>query len=171
MDKAPRSVNTRCQEGEPTPGGAITRHSTPESLAAVQAALALLAEAFPKTFFVYEQRRRPLKIGIHLDILAVMDGAITPKELVNALRYYVGNEGYLRACREGAARIDLSGKPAGEISAQDAAHAVSQLTVRRLRQAARKKLAQPESAKPESNPQRLGLAALKALGRARAQPT
>jgi hypothetical protein len=35
-----------------------------------RAAIALLAETFPKCFAVFEQRRRPLKVGIHNDILA-----------------------------------------------------------------------------------------------------
>jgi sRNA-binding protein len=160
---------------EPTSGGAITRHSTPESLAAVQAAIALLAEAFPKTFFMYERRRRPLKIGIHLDILAVMDGAITPEELSNALRIYVHNNYYLDVCRRGAVRIDLNGEPAGEISAQDAACAAGRLTARQLRQATQKKFSEPapakpesvkpESVKPDSESKRFSLAELKTLGR------
>jgi ProP effector len=147
---------------EPTPGGAITRHSTPESLAAIQAAIALLVEAFPKAFFMYERRRRPLKIGIHLDILAVMDGAITPEELSNALRVYVHNNYYLNVCRRGAVRIDLNGEPAGEISAQDAARAAGRLTARRLRQATQKKFSEPAPVKPE--PVKPGPTKLKRLG-------
>jgi hypothetical protein len=30
--------------------------------------IAALAARFPRAFFVYERRRRPLKIGIHLDL-------------------------------------------------------------------------------------------------------
>src|SRR5262249_3720722 len=92
---------------------------TSERSATVQAAIALLVEAFPKTFFMYERRRLPLKLGIHLDILAVMAGVITPEELSAALRYYVSNDGYLRACRQGAVRIDLNGQSAGEVLAAD----------------------------------------------------
>jgi sRNA-binding protein len=40
----------------------------------IAAVIALLAETFPRCFSVYEGRRRPLKIGIHRDILAVVDG-------------------------------------------------------------------------------------------------
>jgi sRNA-binding protein len=43
----------------------------------VAAVIALLAELFPECFSVYEGRRRPLKIGIHRDILAAVDGALT----------------------------------------------------------------------------------------------
>jgi ProP effector len=144
---------------------------TPESLAAVQAAVALLAEAFPQCFAVYEKRRRPLKIGVHHDILVKLDGAITADELTHALRFYTRNDGYLRACRQGVARIGLDGEPAGAVSPEHAARAATQLATRRLRQKA-KPLAKPEPVKPEpmaGHPKRLGLAALKALGRARKQ--
>ena len=30
--------------------------------------ISALAARFPKTFFVYERRRKPLKIDIHLDL-------------------------------------------------------------------------------------------------------
>src|SRR5262245_55547696 len=55
---------------------------------AVTAAIALLAETFPKCFSVYERRRRPLRIGIHRDIKAALGGAITPAELHKALGMY-----------------------------------------------------------------------------------
>jgi len=54
---------------------------------AVTAAIALLAETFPQCFSVYEGRR-PLKLKIHLDIQAALDGAITPAELHKALGAY-----------------------------------------------------------------------------------
>jgi sRNA-binding protein len=65
----------------------------------------LLVERFPKCFFIYERRRRPLKIGVHKDILAVLD--IAPAELSLALRSYCKNEGYLLNSLKGASRIDL----------------------------------------------------------------
>jgi ProQ/FINO family len=40
---------------------------------AATAAIVRLAELYPKCFSVYEGRRRPLKIGIHKDILAAAD--------------------------------------------------------------------------------------------------
>jgi len=140
---------------------------TPERLAAIAAAIALLAETFPKAFFIYERRRRPLKLGIHLDILAVMDGVITAEELSDALRFYVSNDSYLRTCREGAVRIDLNGEPVGKVSAEDAANSTAVLASRRLRQAAQKKaqVAEPVQSAPVQG--RLGLAELKAAARAR----
>src|SRR5262245_24827903 len=51
----------------------------------IAAVLALLAETWPKCFFLLEKRRKPLRTGIRDDILAVLDGAITPAELSAAL--------------------------------------------------------------------------------------
>jgi integrase len=62
----------------------------------IRAAIALLAETFPKCFAVWEQRRQPLKVGVHKDVLARLDGAMTPVELANALRAYVANPVYRR---------------------------------------------------------------------------
>jgi len=56
--------------------------------AEIAAVIALLAEWFPKTFFVYERRRKPLKLRIDMDLQTVLDGAITPSELHRALRVY-----------------------------------------------------------------------------------
>jgi sRNA-binding protein len=94
----------------------------------VSAALALLAERWPKAFAVYEGRRRPLKVGIHNDIAAALGCAITPAELTYTLSCYVNNEKYLRACsRAGAARIDLVGALAGHVTPEQASHAQTKL--------------------------------------------
>ena len=68
----------------------------------VAAVIALLAETFPRCFTVYEGRRRPLKLGIHRDILAAFAEALTPAELNAALRAYCGNRVYLERSHEGA---------------------------------------------------------------------
>jgi ProP effector len=80
------------------------------------AALALLAETWPACFSIYEKRRRPLKIGIHNDILATLDGAVTPAGLSRALRIYTGNKVYRSRLRIGAVRVGLDGEPAGEVA-------------------------------------------------------
>jgi sRNA-binding protein len=43
----------------------------------VNATITMLAERFPKTFFVYQVRRKPLKIGIHNDLQVELNGAVT----------------------------------------------------------------------------------------------
>jgi sRNA-binding protein len=88
----------------------------------VSAVLDLLAERWPKAFSVYEARRRPLKVGIHLDILQELDGAITPIELGRALACYCGNRRYRNRLIEGAQRIDLQGQSAGAVESTFAVH-------------------------------------------------
>ena len=51
----------------------------------VAAVLQLLQEQWPKCFAVLETRRRPLKVGIHNEILEALSGAVTQAELANAL--------------------------------------------------------------------------------------
>ena len=124
-----------------------------------EAAIVLLAELFPQAFAVFEQRRQPLKLGIHNDIIARIDGAITPRELGIALRFYCHNTGYLRAVARGAARVDLEGNPAGSTTAEQSAQAAAELKVRAERAARRQR---PATAK------RLALADLRHAGQLRA---
>src|SRR6266536_2690817 len=93
----------------------------------VRLTIAMLAERFPAAFSVWERRRRPLKSGVHLDILARLDGEIEPDVLSIAMRVYTANEGYLKSCTAGAARIDLDGNPAGEVTPEQAAGCLSRL--------------------------------------------
>jgi ProP effector len=131
----------------------------------VAAVLGLLAEKWPACFQIFEQRRRPLKIGIHLDIAAALDGMVTPAEISITLRYYVNNPHYLDHLVVGADRIDLNGNAAGTVTAAEAEHAARIVARRRQKKMA----AKPAAAKP---PQRLGLAHLKraALERKAAAP-
>jgi ProP effector len=92
---------------------AIARRPTRRAL------IAILAAQFPKCFFVFEQRRRPLKVGIHSDILA-MPGAPPAPALEHALRYYVNNISYLASLSVGAPRLDLNGNVAGVVDAEPA---------------------------------------------------
>jgi sRNA-binding protein len=87
------------------------------------AAIERLAALYPQAFFVYERRRRPLKIGIHHNIIAA--GVMEPDELTLALDAYTQNIGYLCNLREGVERIDLSGNPVDVVTAKHAAGAAS----------------------------------------------
>jgi ProP effector len=100
-----------------------------ERAARIFAVIELLAERWLAAFVVFEQRRRPLKLGIHNDILAVLDGAIFKKDLKLALGYYTSNSAYLVASQEGAVRVDLDGATAGVVSAEDAKRAAERLAV------------------------------------------
>jgi len=82
---------------------------------AVESTINLLCERFPRAFARFEQRRQPLKVGIHRDVLAA--GLELPeKDLKIALRIYVSNRVYRDRLRVGATRIDLNGEPAGVVT-------------------------------------------------------
>jgi sRNA-binding protein len=85
--------------------------------------LALASARWPLAFSVHQMRRRPLKIGIHLDILAELGDAVPPAELALALRCYVANRVYRSRLVAGAVRIGLDGEPAGVVTAREAEYA------------------------------------------------
>jgi len=89
----------------------------------IKALLELLCVRFPSCFVLFEQRRRPLKIGIHLDILAEVGDAIKQEELSEALRCYTHNQVYRSRLIAGATRVDLNGLPAGFVTEKQEASA------------------------------------------------
>lgn len=80
----------------------------PTERARMQAIVERLAETWPAAFSVYEGRRRPLKIGVHVDILTGAE--INARDLALALQIYCSNQGYLRAVAKGGDRFDLAGQ-------------------------------------------------------------
>jgi ProP effector len=77
-------------------------------------AIEILAERFPKCFFVYETRRQPLKVGIFADLLAT--GILSKEELHAALHHYCGNSVYRSRLIAGTPRVDLDGNAAGVVT-------------------------------------------------------
>jgi ProP effector len=136
-----------------------------------QSTIAVLADLFPKCFAVFEQRRKPLKLGIHHDIMAALNGAITPRECANAMRRYCGNVGYLAACVEGALRIGLNGEAAGTVSSDEADNAKQRLEQQRARWKRHRQVAAKTSPKTKAptkpEPCRLSLSDLRELAKAR----
>ena len=57
--------------------------------ARIAAVIELLCERFPQTF--NRGGPQPLKVGIHDDALAALDGAAAPRDLKSALRAYTSN--------------------------------------------------------------------------------
>ena len=93
----------------------------------IDTALALLTEAFPQTFVLEKYRpHRPLKFGIAADIPARFP-AVERRVLSAALSAYARRVMYLRALVAGAARVNLDGNPAGEVTARDAEYAAAKL--------------------------------------------
>ena len=85
--------------------------------------LTVLRAKFPLCFARLDLRSRtPLKVGIHADILTAAP-EIDPSDLGKALHLYTRHAGYLAQCVEGQPRIDLSGQPAGALTAAEAEHA------------------------------------------------
>ena len=91
-----------------------TTTDTAESRGAQTAALqAWLAATYPATF--NPDTPTPLKIGVHLDLLA-RHPDLDPDTLRRALKRYCERRAYQVAlAREGACRVDLDGQPAGEV--------------------------------------------------------
>jgi sRNA-binding protein len=93
----------------------------------MHATLARLAECFPQTFGREKHLPPPpLKVGIAADILARCP-ELDRRVLSVALAYFTRRAAYLQSMVAGAARIDLDGNPAGEVSAESAAHAAARL--------------------------------------------
>jgi sRNA-binding protein len=99
--------------------------------------IAMLAERFPACFFVFEGRRRPLKLKVHLD-LAEQIPELSPQEISLALRFYCGNARYLAHCIEGTPRVDLDGTEVGAVTASEAENARRAIAGIRRRQEAKR---------------------------------
>src|SRR5262245_52767183 len=94
----------------------------------VEAAIFLLAERYPKTFFIYEKKRKPLRIGIITDLIADLNGLLPEEEIRHAIRCYVNNNGYWRSCcKAGKPRFSLDGSESGVVSEDEAKYSYKRL--------------------------------------------
>ena len=122
--------------------------------ARTKALISVLAARFPKCFAVPDARRRPLKVGIDADVLSTLGGTIPQTQLIRALAMYCGSEGYLDRVRAGAVRVDIEGRPAGMITADDEKHAKTKLNaIRAKRDAAQAGMPHETKAKHASPPE------------------
>jgi hypothetical protein len=99
--------------------------------------IARFARLWPNCFYLDEEQRRPLKIGIGEDLVAVMAPAIRAKRISTAdisvaLAHYVNSRGYLVNCVFNAARIDLSGGPVGRVGYRQSLYATERIRVGRV---------------------------------------
>jgi sRNA-binding protein len=96
---------------------------------AVAEAIEWLYITFPSAFLKKEQR--PLKINILDDIFAYLEvqkeaeNLPSKRSIKAAMATYVRNRFYLKACVDGAFRIDLDGKDTTQIIASEAEYALS----------------------------------------------
>jgi ProP effector len=109
--------------------------------------------------------RRPLKIGIHDDLVALLPD-VDPHIIGLALKLYTIHSGYLRSLVEGAPRVDLNGAEVGTVTAEAASHAQMLLERFLKRYAANKPIkAKPAPAAKATPP--AGISSLRAAARAR----
>lgn len=80
-------------------------------------------KSYPKAFMPGQPQ--PLKVGIHEDLLAAEGGEM--KKVRRALAGYVKVPRYLRCMKAGAVRLDLLGRNAGFVTAEEAEFARQQL--------------------------------------------
>ena len=66
-----------------------------------------------------------MKLGIHRDLFS--RAGLNPTESRAALAFHCNSLTYLHSVVEGAMRVDLDGGPAGQVTADEAAH--SDLTI------------------------------------------
>jgi ProP effector len=100
----------------------------------IASVIAKLAELYPKAFSTSPSHVRPLAIGVKEALFRELE-TVTPRSLSGALRRYTGSVEYLKATIEGAARVDLEGRPTGTVTAQQAAYAqrrLADLAARRM---------------------------------------
>ena len=107
--------------------------------------LPALIARYPQTFFEDPRQRKPLKIGVHKDILADDANELASYQLTSALRWYTGALGYQLSIQENADRINLAGEVAGQVSADDATAAAEKVKqIRERMKGAREQKAQAE---------------------------
>jgi sRNA-binding protein len=110
--------------------------------------VAILAWIYPECFFVYERRRKPLQVGIHISLIESSRHDLSNDEIKAALRYYVFNAEYLKKLVAGAGRVNLDGVVVGKVTLDEQHHAEGQLQWRRdRREEARRR--NPNHGKPK----------------------
>jgi ProP effector len=119
----------------------------------------LLATLYPLCFFRAGELRRPLKIGTREDIIA-QHPELQPGVIESALQIYTRCVPYWSTLKVGAARIDLDGNVAGEVTLEDQQAAKLKIAKAERRAKAKeiegrkKAIAQPLSRQPPSHRRR-----------------
>ncbi len=89
-------------------------------------ARAKLVEQFPLVFFPKGALKRPLKIGIMVDLFGRAK-RMSPAEIRWAVADYCAGPSYRVGFIVGAIRVDLDGQAAGVVTEEEAAHAQQQM--------------------------------------------
>jgi ProP effector len=100
----------------------------------------LLADTFPSAFKGFGAPKPPLKVGIFKDVKRELP-ELSARALEAALNDYTSGPSYLREVKVGTPRVDITGAPAGEVTADQASYAKERWGVviqqRKARRAAR----------------------------------
>jgi sRNA-binding protein len=104
----------------------------------IRGIIALLAERFPRTFFVVGKNRKPLKVGIYYDLVADLRDEVSERALSLTLYYYTNEVGYLKSTKQDRPRFDLNGDVAGKVTDEEELYARGRLaeTIAKLKRAA-----------------------------------
>ena len=148
--------------------------------AKVREIVGLLCAQFPDAFSGTEQPR-PLKIGIHADVVAALGGKVKSREVRSALAVFASRPGYLRSLTAGTQRFGIDGQPPGTVTPEEAAHAQARLGANRARPAeipagneslrsSMTQAAENDKAPGEPAAKRLSLADLREAGRQQNPP-
>jgi sRNA-binding protein len=96
-----------------------------------------LAIKFPGVFVADKtQPHKPLALGIRQQI-RIACPELGRRKVANAMFFFVGRLRYREALVEGAARIDLNGKPVGKVTKDEAEHAAERVKADLARRASK----------------------------------
>jgi hypothetical protein len=82
--------------------------------------IAILAELYPRTFFVDPRLRRPIKVNISAEIDRRNEPELNGYNVGAAVDWYTGHYGYGKSIIAGSPRLDLDGKQAGTVTEAEA---------------------------------------------------
>lgn len=122
------------------PGATETPGAAPSSAPAAMSAIDCgqrLAQLWPALF---AGAAKPIKLRIQKDIQERSPGVFSRAALSAFLHRHTGSTAYLRAIARGGDRLDLDGKPAGEISDEHRRAASDELDRRRASRLAREEV-------------------------------
>ena len=143
---ARRTAGTRGAKGNKPSRPRDAAPATPEKpVDPVVLAISRLQKRFPAVFPKSPAPKVPLKVGIFQDLVQhAPELKLTEAELRDAIRTWCRGARYWNGMVEGAARVDLAGEPAGQVTEADA---------RRARQLQRSRAARPQSKQPAQEAQ------------------
>lgn len=118
----PARAGTPARTGAPARTGEKTPPVDP-----VVRVIGTLQKRFPAAFPKNPAPKVPLKVGILADLLAqASDLQLTEAQIREAVSTWCRGSRYWACLTDGAARVDLSGAPAGTVTSRDAAFARNQ---------------------------------------------